>query len=89
MRGENSVQRYLSLLYGYIEQSKKAKDHQAVLDDSAVALWAVRHANFGREYLLTSRQEWTQILNRALDTFRNRAMSERSSIGIGVDCYPE
>jgi hypothetical protein len=42
MRGENSVQRYLSLLYGYIEDSKKAKDHQAVLDDSAVALWAVR-----------------------------------------------
>lgn len=41
MRGENSVQRYLSLLYGYIEQSKKTNDHQAVLDDLAVALWAV------------------------------------------------
>lgn len=34
-------------------------------------------------------QEWTQILNRALDTFRNRAMFERSPVGIGVDCYPE
>lgn len=41
MRGENSVQRYLALLYGYIEVSKRTGDHQAVLDDSAVALWAV------------------------------------------------
>lgn len=41
MRGENSVQRYLALLYGYIEESKRTGDHQAVLDDSAVALWAV------------------------------------------------
>lgn len=45
MRGENSVQRYLSLLYGYIDQSKKMNDHQAVLDDSAVALWAVSRVN--------------------------------------------
>jgi hypothetical protein len=34
-------------------------------------------------------QEWTQILSRALDAFRNRAMSDRPLLESNIDCYPE